>query len=145
MKDQVFRAEYFIVTSEDKPGKGADLGKRLAQEGVNLLAMLAFPTQGGRTQVDLVPENPDQLTKAARKLGLELSEPKTAFLLQGTDRAGAVAEILGRLGGAGINVTAVCGVASGGNRFGGLLWVKPADIEAASRALGAVTMSTHHV
>ena len=145
MKDQVFRVEYFVTTADDKPGEGAGLGKRLAQEGVNLVAVLAFPNGSGKIQVDLVPEHPEQLTKAARKLGLTLSGPKIAFLIQGTDRAGAMAEILGRLGTASINVTATCGVAGGGNRYGGLLWVKPADVENASRALGAITMATHHV
>ena len=144
MKDQVFRTEYFVMAAEDKPSKGADIGQRLAKEGVNLLALLAFPTEGGRTQVDLVPEHPEQLIKAARKLGYTLSEPKTVFLIQGTDRAGALADILGRLGSASINVTATCGAAGGGNRYGGLLWVKPADVEAASRALGAVSMAAHH-
>src|SRR5262245_2916463 len=104
MKDQVFRVEYFATTADDKPGVGANLGKRLAQENVNLLALLAFPLEGGKTQVDLVPENPDALVKAARKIGITLGEPKQAFLIQGTDRAGAVAEVLGRLGNANINV-----------------------------------------
>ena len=49
------------------------------RKNVNLLAMLAFPSESGRTQVDLVPEHPDQLIKAARKLGLSLSEPKAVF------------------------------------------------------------------
>ena len=144
MKDQVFRTEYFVMAAEDKPGKGADIGQRLAKEGVNLLAMLAFPSEG-RIQVDLVPEHPEQLTKAARKLGLTLNGPKTVFLVHGSDRAGAMAEILGRLGNASINVTATCATSCGGNRYGGLLWVRPAEVEAASRALGAVTMTAHHV
>ena len=145
MKDQVYRAEYYITMADDKLGKGADPGKRLAQENVNLLSMHAFPTGDGKIQVDLVPEQPEQLTKAARKIGLTLNGPKIAFLIQGTDRAGALGEILGRLGSAGINVTATTGVACGGNRYGALLWVKPAEVEAASRVLGAVTMSAHHV
>ena len=82
-KDQAFRVEYFAVNAEDKPGAGANLSKRLAQEGVNLLAVLAFPAEAGKTQVDLVPENPDQFTKAAKKLGLSLGQPKVAFLVQG--------------------------------------------------------------
>jgi len=36
-------------------------------------------------------------------------------------------------------------VASGGNRYGGILWVNQQDVELASRALGATTMATHHV
>jgi hypothetical protein len=142
-KDQALRVEYFAFPSDDKPGVGADLHKKLAKEGVNLLAVLVFPTGSGKVQVDIVPENPDAFTKAARKLGIETGQAKAAFLLQGTDRAGAIGDVLDRLGMAKINVRATCGVVSGGNRYGVLLWVNPADVEAATRALGA--QAAHHV
>lgn len=145
MKDQVFRVEYFALTVDDRPGVGADLGRRLKDEGVNLLAISAFPIAAGKTQVDVVPEHPDQLTKAAGKMKLALGEPKAAFLIQGTDRPGAMGEVLNRLGAANINVRATLGVAGGGNRYGGLLWVDQQDVELATRALGATTMATHHV
>src|SRR5262249_21653829 len=104
MKDQALQIEYFATTVDDKPGIGADLGKRLAKEGVNLLAMLAFPSEAGKTQVDLVPENPDAFAKIARRVGLAIGEPKMAFLIQGTHRAGALAHVLDRLGSARLNV-----------------------------------------
>ena len=143
MKDQALRVDYFVVTTDDKPGIGADLHKKLSKEGVNLLAVLAFPT-GGKIQVDLVPENPEAFTKAAKKLGITTSPAKVAFLIQGTDRTGAIGDVLGRLGGAGINARATLGASAGGKRFGGVIWVAPADVEAASRALGA-TAAVHKV
>lgn len=145
MKDQVFRVEYFAIIADDRPGTGADLGRRLKDEGVNLLALSAFPTPAGKTQVDIVPEHPEQLLKAARKLGLTIGEPKVAFLIQGSDRPGALGEVMNRLGAANVNIRASLGVAVGGNRYGGLLWVNQQDVELASRALGATTMATHHV
>jgi hypothetical protein len=145
MKDQVFRVEYFAITADDKPGTGARLGQQLADEHVNLLALLAFPIEGGKVQVDLVPENPEALVKASRKIGIKLGEPKQAFLIQGTDRAGAIGEVLGRLGKANINVRSTLGACGGGNRYGGLIFVNQADVEAAARALGATTMAEHHV
>ena len=144
-KDEVYRVEYYVSIVDDKPGEGATLGRKLAQEGVNLYAMSAFPTTPGKTQVDLVPENHDQLVKAARKHGLSLAGPKTCFMLQGTDRAGAMGEVLGRLGNAGINARASLGVCAGGKRYGGIIWVAAGDVEAASRALGATSMATHKV
>jgi len=144
MKDQVLAVDYFILNVDDRPGKGAELGKQLAKEGVNLLAVMAFPTGSGKTQVDLVPENPDAFTKAARKLGLSPQGPKTAFLAHGTDKPGAVAEILDRLALKDINVHATCGVSAGGSRYGAIVWVAPADVEAATRALGAQTAAHHH-
>ena len=145
MKDQVLCVDYFVIQVEDKPGTGAEMGKKLAKEGVNLLATLAFPTSPGKTQVDLVPENPDAFMKAARKLGLTATGPKTAFLIHGTDKAGALAELLDRLAQKNINVRATCGVGAGGSRYGAILWVAPADVEAATRALGAQVATHHHV
>ena len=136
-KDEVFRVEYYVYIADDKPGEGATLGRKLAQEGVNLYALSAFPASPGKTQVDLVPENHDQLVKAAKKHGLPLAGPKTCFLIQGTDRTGAIGEVLGRLGNAGINARATLGVCAGGKRYGGIIWVASGDVESASRALGA--------
>ena len=145
MKDQVFRIEYYVTVADDRPGVGADLGKRLKDEGVNLLALSSFPLTAGRTQVDLVPEPPEQFTKAARKLNLVVGEPKIAFLIQGTDRPGAMGEVMSRLGAANVNVRATLGVCAGGNRYGGIVWVSQQDVELASRALGATSMTAHHV
>ncbi len=143
MKDQVLCVDYFILQVEDRPGTGAELGKKLAKEGVNLLAIMAFPTGSGKTQVDLVPENPETFTKAVRKLGLTATGPKLAFLVHGTDKAGAMAEVLDRLAQKDINVHAACGVGAGGSRYGAILWVAPSDVEAATRALGA-QVAAHH-
>jgi hypothetical protein len=142
-KDQALRVDYFAITTDDKPGVGADLHKKLAKENVNLLAVQAFPTGTGKIQVDLVPENPDTFTKAVRKLNLAAVGPKTAFIVQGTDRPGAIGEVLDRLGTAGINIRATTAIGSGSNRYGALVWVSPADVEKATRALGAET--AHHV
>jgi hypothetical protein len=144
MKDQTLRVEYFAVTMDDKPGIGADIGKRLTKENVNLLALQAFPVGAGKVQVDFMPENTELFGKAARKLGISIGPPKTAFLVQGTDRAGALGETLDRLGTQGINVRATSGVACGGNRYGAIVWVSPADVEKAARALGAQSV-THKV
>ena len=145
MKDQALCVDYFVLEVDDKPGQGSDLGKKLAKEGVNLLATLAFPTGTGKTQVDLVPENPDTFTKAARKLGLATKGPKMAFLVQGTDKPGAMGELLDRLAQKNINVRASCAVVAGGSRYAAMLWVAPADVENATRALGAQMATHHHV
>jgi hypothetical protein len=145
MKDQVFRVEYFAITVDDRPGIGADLGRRLKDEGVSLLALSAFPIAAGKSQVDIIPEHPEPFMRAAKKMNLTLGEPKIAFLIQGSDRPGAMGEVLNRLGAANVNVHATLGVAGGGNRYGGILWVNQQDVELASRALGAITMATHHV
>jgi hypothetical protein len=92
---------------------------------------------GGRSQIDLVPEDPDALKHSAEQLGTPLSEAKRAFLVQGDDRVGAVADTTARLAQAGINVTAAAATAAGSGRYGMILWVAAADYERAADVLGA--------
>jgi len=50
---------------------------------------------------------------------------------------GAMAQLLARLGAAGINVTATSATRTGMGRYGALLWVKPRDVKKAAEVLGA--------
>jgi hypothetical protein len=86
--------------------------------------------------MDLVAANPRALQRAARAARLRLGRPKRAFLIEGSDRTGVLAGILEQLGGAGVNVTAVTALRAGRGRFGAILWVKPAAVAAARKALG---------
>jgi len=137
MADSIKKADYCYATLDDKPGEGARILDALKKAGVNLIAVHAFPTGGGKAQLDLVAPDMGKLTAAAEKAGVRLSAKKTVLLMDGQDRPGAIAEILGKLASAEINVTAVDAVTAGGGRFGGLLWVKPGDVEKAAQALGA--------
>jgi hypothetical protein len=137
MADTVKRVEYCYATVPDMPGEGQRLLSALRDSGVDLLAFLAFPTGGGRSQIDLVPADPAALKAASGQLGVTLSEAKQAFLIQGEDRVGAVADTTGKLGDAGVNITAAAAAAASSGSFGMILWVAPADYEKAAAALGA--------
>ena len=52
---------------------------------------------------------------------------------------GALAEILGKLAGGAINVTATDAVTAGAGRYGVILWVKPRDVKKATRVLGVTS------
>ena len=130
------KVEYYVVHASNRPGEGAKLLKALKQQGVNLLAMTAFPN-GLKAQVDLFPEKPAKLKAAAKKLGLKISSKKISFLAQGADRAGALAGILTTLGKAGINVVAIDAVTAGWKRYGAIFWVKPAQVGKAAKLLKA--------
>jgi hypothetical protein len=104
---------------------------------VNLLAYLGFPLGGGQSQIDLVPEDADALRDAAGRAGVTLSEAKRAFLVQGDDRVGAVADTTAKLAEASINITAAAATGAGAGRYGMILWVAPEDYERAADALGA--------
>ena len=137
MADTIKKMEYCYATVDDKAGEGARVLDALRKAGLNLVAFHAFPVGGGKSQLDLVAQDAGKLTGAAEKAGVRLSGRKSVFLIEGQDRPGAIADILGKLGAAKINVTAVDAVCSGSGRFGALLWVNPAEVEQAARALGA--------
>jgi prephenate dehydratase len=136
MADTVRRVDYFYIETPDKPGEGAKVLAGLRDAGVNLLAYTAFP-HGRRAQIDFIPEDSVAFKAAAKKAGLRLSAKKTGFLIQGEDRAGALAEMMAKLAVAKINVTATDAVCAGEGRYGAILWVKPPDVRRAAKALGA--------
>ena len=137
MADTVRSVDYYYANVPDEPGAGRRILSALQDGGVNLLAVLGFPREGGRSQIDLVPENPEALKEAAAAAGITLSGAKQAFLVEGDDRVGAVAETAAKLADANINITAIAAVAAGAGRYGMILWVAPADHERAADALGA--------
>jgi len=136
MADTIQRVQYFYAEVPDKPGEGSRVLNMLKDEGVNLLAFSGFP-KGRRAQMDFIPADQAALKAAAKKAKLKLVGPKTGFLIQGDDRVGAVAEILGKLAQAKINVTAVDAVGAGFGRYGAILWVKPRDVNKAAKTLEA--------
>jgi len=136
MADTIRTVDYYNIMSSDRPGAGARMLEPFRKAKVSFLAVHAFP-EGSRVQVDFVPAKGSDFLRVARREGVKLGPKKKAFLVQGTDRPGALAGVLGALGEAGINVTAVTGLCAGGRRFAAILWVKPKDQRAAARALGA--------
>ncbi len=135
MSDRVRKVDYFYVMVPNTAGQGAKVLAGLAEHGVNLLGFSGFPS-GRQGQLDLVPENSATLTRAAKKLKLKLSKKKSGFLLQGSDRPGAMVKTLDSLAQARINVTAVDALATGG-RFAAILWVKPKNVAKAAKLLRA--------
>ncbi|MGH7389850.1 MAG: hypothetical protein ACREM3_10395 [Candidatus Rokuibacteriota bacterium] len=135
MSETIGLVDYFYVEAADRPGEGARMLDHLRDAGVNLLAFSGFP-QGRRAQIDFVTADAGQLRAAAKAARWKLVGPKKAFLVQGDDRVGAVAEIFDKLAAAKINVTAADAVCAGSGRYGMILWVKPRDVKRAARTLG---------
>ena len=137
MADRVRRVNYVYVMVPNRPGQGARITDELREAGVNLLAYTAFPTRGGRAQVDLIAEDLGALRRIARRNGWRLSDARKGFLVQGDDRVGAVHNHLKKLADQKINVTAADAVTAGKGRYGMLLWVRPKDYARAAAALRA--------
>ena len=136
MADTIRTVQYFYVQAPNKPGVGASLLAELQRAGVNLTAFSGFPSGRG-AQIDFIPDDPAAFRAAARKAKWKLVGPKRAFLIEGEDRTGALADTLGKLAAARINVTAVDAVCAGAGRYGAILWVAPGDVTRAARVLGA--------
>ena len=136
MSITIKKASYFKASVPNKPGQGACMLGMLKDEGVNLLAVTGFP-RSGRAQIDFMPEDAAAFKKAARKCKIAVGEKKTAFLIRGEDKVGAMFATMEKLANAGINVTALDAVADGTGRFGAILWVKPQDVTKAAKLLGA--------
>jgi ACT domain-containing protein len=127
---------YFSMQVPNRPGVGAEMLKSIAKGRQNLLAFTGFPNRGG-AQVDFVPSDPVEFARGARKAGAKLSKRKTAFLVQGEDRVGALVRVLDVLAKAKINMVAMEAVTAGSGRFGAIFWVRPKDVGRASRLLRA--------
>jgi hypothetical protein len=132
----VRRIDYYYTEVPDRPGAGAKVLNALKAARVNLTAYTGFPTTRGRAQLDFVPSNGRAFLTAVRKAGIKLVGPKTAFLIQGDDRVGAVADVVNKLGRARLNVVAMDAIAAGQGRYGAILWVKPHNVAKAAKILG---------
>jgi hypothetical protein len=136
MADVVRSVDYYYTMVPDEPGAGLRALAQLKDAGVDLSAYLGFPAGRGQSQIDLVPQDAGALRRTAEKAGLALTGPKRAFLIQGDDRVGAVADVTRRLSEAQINITATAAASAGGGRYGMILWVAQGDYETAAKALG---------
>jgi len=134
--EKIRQVEYYYTTVPDEPGTASKVLSQLQQAGVNLVAYLAFPSEKSKSQIDLVPENVGALKEAAGKSGVRLTGPRKAFLVQGDDRVGAVAEVTRKLADAKINITAAAATSAGGGRYGMIIWVAVGDQAKAAKALG---------
>lgn len=130
------KVAYFSMQVPNRPGVGVDMLKAIAKGRQNLLAFTGFPS-GGKAQVDFIPAKPADFARGAKKMGVKLGKRKTAFLVQGEDRVGALVRVLDTLAKAKINMVAMDAVTAGSGRFGAIFWVKPKDVARAGRLLHA--------
>lgn len=133
--DTIRTAQYFKMTTQDKPGEGARALGLLRDAGVNLLAFSGFP-RNRRAQLDFVTDDPTTFKAVAKQAKLKIQGPKACFLLEGDDRPGAGAELMATLAAAKVNITALQTVCTGAGRYGALLFVKPRDVKKVVKAFG---------
>ncbi len=135
MSDTVRRVDYYHTSVTNRAGQGVRVLRAFQDARVDFLAIHAFP-EGRTSQIDFFPRDSRAFLRAAKAAGIKLSPRRTAFLIQGRDRLGAIAEVLQKLGDAKVNVTALDAVSTGG-KYGALVWVRHPNVNKAARALGA--------
>ena len=133
MAESVRQVEYFYIEVPNKVGEGAKVLQALKDAGVNLHAFSGFPS-GRRAQLDFFPADPAAFKQVAKANRWKVVGPKRGFLVEGDDRIGAVADLLGKLAEAKIDVIAIDAV-SVDERYGALCWVVPRDVKKAAKLL----------
>jgi len=104
----------FTVFLEDRAGTLGRLCRALADRGVNILALDAFPS-GGKSVTRFIVDNPDAANSAleGKRLTFTVGD---VLLLRLANRPGEIARVASRLGEANININyAYCGLESGTN------------------------------
>jgi hypothetical protein len=129
------RVEYYYANIRDELGAAYRVLAQLADLGVNLLAFTAVPSGPNLAQFALFPEDPNKLAAEAHAAQLPLDGPYHAFLVQGDDELGALANVHEQLFQAGVDVYASSGVTDGRGAFGYVVYVREDQFERAAEAL----------
>jgi hypothetical protein len=104
----------FTVFLEDRAGTLGKICRKLADHGVNILALNSFPS-GGKSVTRFIVDNPAAAKSALAGEPLTLTEGDV-LLLKLVNRPGEIARVASRLGEADININyAYCGLESGTN------------------------------
>src|ERR687887_262844 len=135
MAETVRQVDYFYIEVLNRVGEGAKILRALKDAGVNLVAFSGFPS-GRKAQLDFFPADASTFRQVAKANRWKIVGPKRGFLVQGDDRIGAVADLVGKLADAKIDVIAIDAVAVD-ERYGALCWVAAGSLKKAAAILGA--------
>ena len=135
MSLQIRRVTYYTANVADRIGSAYQVLSELAKSGTSLLAFSCVPVGPNHLQVTLFPDDAQRLEDKSDSMGIQLMPPQHAFLIQGDDQIGVLADVHRRLVDASIDVYAANGVTDANGRFGYLIYVRPDDYDRAAGIL----------
>jgi hypothetical protein len=125
----------FVIRMEDRPGTLGKFARRLADRGVNILALQSFPSEG-KSQVRLVVDDSSTAKTVLDNERVSYTEEKVAQVTL-PHRPGELARAASQLGDANLNINHVyCGLEPRTNQP--LLIFGVADVDQASTILEKV-------
>ena len=127
------RVRYFKIHLENKPGSLLRIMQQLKAKNLGLRGLWGYATDGPSAELYVVPKDPEKLRNLWTASGI-LEEEGVGFWFRGVDRTGALNRSLEALALAGVNIDCVDAVAAGGH-FSSFIWISPADIDKAAKAL----------
>lgn len=134
----VRKVEYFYIRIQDSRDSAYDLLSKLASHEVSLLAFSAVPFGPNHVELTIFPDRVAPFLQLADQLGWAVSGPQHAFLVQGDDQLGALADIQRMLVEGDVEIYASSGVTDGSGRFGYVIYFKESDHARAQRILESV-------
>jgi len=132
---KIRRVRYYTASVANRVGSAYEVLQEMAKSDTNLLAFSCVPVGPSSLQITLFPDDPEQLERKSGSMGLTLMPPQNAFLIQGDDKIGVLAEVHRRLYDARVDVYASNGVTDPSGSFGYLIYVRPDDYERAAAIL----------
>lgn len=134
---KITRERYFAITAADRAGQLAEINAILMEARVSCSGIWSFPVHGDAAEIMVMPHNPEQFIRTAAASGWSFHEG-FCFRLEGTDKTGAILDILRQLADDKINLRAVDAMAVEG-KFASCLWVDDNEQEHVSQVLGLST------
>jgi hypothetical protein len=127
--------EYYYANVRDELGAAYRFLSQLAEFGGRPPGVHGRAERASPRTVHLVPTDTRKLIAQAKVAGLPLDGPYHAFLVQGDDELGALANVHEQLVQAGVDIFASSGVSDGRGAFGYLVYVREDQFEKAAAAL----------
>jgi len=128
------RVETFTVEAEEKPGALATLTEQFVEKNINIFGIWGSPSGPGRSQIWCLVDHPEIARQILKRWGTNFKE-RTACLISGKDRVGALHEVLEKLTPGGHNISCVQGI-SLGDPFVMVMWPEEGNEEAFCKCLG---------